>query len=242
MGTRLAVAAESRCSGMDFVWTDETPMDYEVWAPGEPNNFPVRGCQHWTRDTGEDCVEAWRGGQSWSDDGCRKMRAYVCQYDCDPLPPPPAPALPCTSTAGLTARINGLTDTCCPDGSCAGSLPTFCDFSCSLALLAFTADCQDFFGEVQLAQIIEPVLEVCEVTKGQGDPTEVGGDQVDHFVLVSTQSSPLEPTNKEVLPQVRDPFRSHFDANLLSSTGPPHGLQQSGTRAASHAIFDSLRR
>ena len=168
---------------MDFVWTDGTPLDYENWAAGEPNNWPVGTCQHWARDTGEDCVEAWQQGQSWADGSCHAARPYICSYDCDPIPPPPPPALPCTSVAGLTTRVSGLTATCCPDGACQDSLPRFCDFSCSLAVLAFSADCRDFFGAAQLAQITEPVLEICEATSGAADPTEVGGDQIDRFML-----------------------------------------------------------
>ena len=130
-------------------------------------------------------MEAWRQGQSWSDAPCRYggPSGYMCMYGCDPMPPPPGPALPCTSTAGLLARITGLTQTCCPDGSCSSALPRFCDMSCSLAVLAFAADCQAFFGPVQLAQIIDPVLQICDLTAGDADPTEIGGDQLDHFVI-----------------------------------------------------------
>ena len=71
----------------------------------------------------------------------------------------------------------------CPDGSCSSALPRFCDMSCSLAVLAFAADCQAFFGPVQLAQIVDPVLQVCDLTAGDADPTEIGGDQLDHFVI-----------------------------------------------------------
>ena len=65
-------------------------------------------------------MEAWRQGQSWSDAPCRYggPSGYMCMYDCDPMPPPPGPALPCTSTAGLLARITGLTETCKPHDHC----------------------------------------------------------------------------------------------------------------------------
>lgn len=108
---------------------------------------------------------------------------YVCSYDCDEYEQLPGPALPCTSAQGLLERVNGLQSTCCPDGSCANGLPTSCDFACELALLAFTTDCKDFFGLQQLQPIIDPVFALCEATAPQADPTEVGGNQIDHFVI-----------------------------------------------------------
>ena len=39
------------------------------------------------------------------------------------------------------------------------------------------------FGPVQLSQIIDPVLQICDLTAGDADPTEIGGDQLDHFVI-----------------------------------------------------------
>ena len=83
----------------------------------------------------------------------------MCSYACGDNVPDVVPAQPCTSTAGLLQRMDGLTATCCPDGSCDASLPTACDFSCELAVLAFVADCQTFFGIEQLEPIMQPVIE-----------------------------------------------------------------------------------
>jgi len=79
--------------------------------------------------------------------------------------------------------MDGLTATCCPDGSCDATLPTACDFSCELAVLAFVADCQTFFGIEHLESIMQPVIELCEAVAPDTDQTEIGGNAVDHFYL-----------------------------------------------------------
>ena len=107
----------------------------------------------------------------------------MCSYACADNVPDVVPAQPCTSTAGLLQRMDGLTATCCPDGSCDASLPTACDFSCELAVLAFVADCQTFFGIEQLEPIMQPVMELCEAVAPETDQTEIGGNAVDHFAL-----------------------------------------------------------
>ena len=107
----------------------------------------------------------------------------MCSYACADNVLDVVPAQPCTSTAGLLQRMDGLTATCCPDGSCDASLPTACDFSCELAVLAFVADCQTFFGIEQLEPIMQPVMELCEAVAPETDQTEIGGNAVDHFAL-----------------------------------------------------------
>ena len=107
----------------------------------------------------------------------------MCSYACADHVVDVVPALPCTSTAGLLQRMDGLTATCCPDGSCDTTLPTACDFSCELAVLAFVADCKTFFGVEQLEPIMEPVVELCEAVAPDTDQTEIGGNAVDHFAL-----------------------------------------------------------
>ena len=107
----------------------------------------------------------------------------MCSYACADNVPDVVPALPCTSTAGLLQRMNGLTTTCCPDGSCDAALPTTCDFSCELAALAFVADCKTFFGIEQLEPIMQPVIELCEAMAPETDQTEIGGNAVDHFAF-----------------------------------------------------------
>ena len=117
----------------------------------------------------------------------------MCSYACADNVPDVVPALPCTSTAGLLQRMNGLTTTCCPDGSCDAALPTTCGFSCELAALAFVADCKTFFGVEQLEPIMQPVIELCEAVAPETDQTEIGGNAVDHFafgdLMVRTSSS-----------------------------------------------------
>ena len=127
----------------------------------------------------------------------------MCSYACADNVPDVVPALPCTSTAGLLQRMDGLTATCCPDGSCDATLPTACDFSCELAVLAFVADCKTFFGVEQLEPIMEPVIELCEALAPDTDQTEIGGNAVDHFALgelmvrtvASSRSSSNSSTN-----------------------------------------------
>ena len=97
----------------------------------------------------------------------------MCSYACADNVPDVVPAQPCTSTAGLLQRMDGLTATCCPDGSCDATLPTACDFSCELAVLAFVADCQTFFGIEQLEPIMQPVMELCEAVAPETDQTEI---------------------------------------------------------------------
>lgn len=52
-----------------FKWTDKTPVDFQFWNEGEPNNAG-----------NEDCVNipAWTGGR-WNDLPCDSARPYICR-------------------------------------------------------------------------------------------------------------------------------------------------------------------
>ena len=55
-----------------FQWTDGSALQYEGWAPNEPNNKD---------DENDDCVEMfnehWPG--LWNDHICNVRRGYVCK-------------------------------------------------------------------------------------------------------------------------------------------------------------------
>ncbi|XP_030839675.1 alpha-N-acetylgalactosamine-specific lectin [Strongylocentrotus purpuratus] len=57
-----------------FEWTDGTPLQYNNWKHGEPNNWE-----------NEDCVEIRNAGnndyerQRWNDRGCNHDRAFFCR-------------------------------------------------------------------------------------------------------------------------------------------------------------------
>ena len=115
----------------------------------------------------------------------------MCSYACGDNVPDVVPAQPCTSTAGLLQRMDGLTATCCPDGSCDATLPTACDFSCELAVLAFVADCQTFFGIEHLESIMQPVIELCEAVAPDTDQTEIGYNPTHFNPLLLGHFSPV---------------------------------------------------
>jgi hypothetical protein len=52
-----------------FEWTDSTPLDFETWSPGEPNNTGEEDCGH---------LASWAGGL-WNDIPCDVPAFYVCQ-------------------------------------------------------------------------------------------------------------------------------------------------------------------
>lgn len=58
-----------------FAWKDNTPVDFESWGSGEPNNW----------GEGEDCVYTTPGG-AWNDYTCAGTREYICALG--PLPTP----------------------------------------------------------------------------------------------------------------------------------------------------------
>lgn len=72
----FAVQGNSWWIGLDdladegsFVWTDGSPVDFESWAPGEPNDYDqVEDCGH---------IADWAGG-AWNDLYCDAAIPYVC--------------------------------------------------------------------------------------------------------------------------------------------------------------------
>ena len=79
--------SEALCEGDDFVWSDGSATDYTEWAAGEPNSW-ASGAANCDQDSkrlgpGEDCAEAWRGGESWADANCGGQNPFVCGLPCD---------------------------------------------------------------------------------------------------------------------------------------------------------------
>ncbi|KAL6490387.1 hypothetical protein MHYP_G00007320 [Metynnis hypsauchen] len=63
-----------------FVWTDESPSDYDNWAYGEPNNF----------NDNEHCAEAsFYYGHRWNDRDCEAYNDWICQIRLGTTPKPP---------------------------------------------------------------------------------------------------------------------------------------------------------
>ncbi|KAI1887847.1 hypothetical protein AGOR_G00194720 [Albula goreensis] len=52
-----------------YIWTDGSPWNYKVWAPGEPNE--AKGQEH--------CLEMNECGK-WNDLYCWKKREYICAF------------------------------------------------------------------------------------------------------------------------------------------------------------------
>jgi hypothetical protein len=53
-----------------FVWTDGSPVTYDNWRPGEPNDIG-----------GEDCVELSTVLEGWNDARCTNPHPFVCEAD-----------------------------------------------------------------------------------------------------------------------------------------------------------------
>ncbi|XP_073715685.1 macrophage mannose receptor 1 [Misgurnus anguillicaudatus] len=57
-------------SNSGFVWSDQTPSDYENWASGEPNNYK----------NNEHCAEyGSNSGRKWNDRDCEAFLDWICQ-------------------------------------------------------------------------------------------------------------------------------------------------------------------
>ncbi|KAM9242562.1 low affinity immunoglobulin epsilon Fc receptor [Dugong dugon] len=54
----------------EFIWSDESAVDYSNWRPGEPNN----------QDPGENCVMMLGSSGQWNDAFCRsQLDSWVCE-------------------------------------------------------------------------------------------------------------------------------------------------------------------
>ncbi|KAI4890512.1 hypothetical protein NFI96_011451 [Prochilodus magdalenae] len=57
-------------ANVGFVWTDESPSDYDNWSYGEPNNY----------NDNEHCAEvSFYYGHRWNDRDCESYNDWVCQ-------------------------------------------------------------------------------------------------------------------------------------------------------------------
>ncbi|MBN94792.1 MAG: lectin, partial [Deltaproteobacteria bacterium] len=52
-----------------WAWTDGSPVDFEAWGEGEPNNAGTEDCAH---------IAYWSEGR-WNDLHCEAVASYICQ-------------------------------------------------------------------------------------------------------------------------------------------------------------------
>lgn len=66
-----------------YVWTDGTPVNFQHWQEGEPNNF----------NNAESCAEfriySWDDSGSWNDASCESYNDWLCQIRAGVTPKPP---------------------------------------------------------------------------------------------------------------------------------------------------------
>ncbi|XP_030635018.1 macrophage mannose receptor 1 [Chanos chanos] len=71
-------------TGSGFVWSDESPSDYENWSFGEPNNY----------NDNEHCAEtSFYYGHLWNDRDCEAYNDWICQIRLGTTPKPPPTAV-----------------------------------------------------------------------------------------------------------------------------------------------------
>ncbi|XP_057205100.1 macrophage mannose receptor 1-like isoform X7 [Triplophysa rosa] len=57
-------------SNSGYVWSDQTPSDYENWDSGQPNNY----------NNNENCAEyGYKSNRKWNDRDCGKLIDWICQ-------------------------------------------------------------------------------------------------------------------------------------------------------------------
>ncbi|XP_063953416.1 macrophage mannose receptor 1-like isoform X1 [Lytechinus pictus] len=81
-----------------FAWSDDTPVDYTNWNPGEPNS-------NFLGD--EDCAEMYLETGKWNDLDCLTLQGYVCKTPKTPLSGQPTQAPPKTLAPGQTTKAQG---------------------------------------------------------------------------------------------------------------------------------------
>uniref|UniRef100_A0A3B3BT12 Macrophage mannose receptor 1-like n=2 Tax=Oryzias melastigma TaxID=30732 RepID=A0A3B3BT12_ORYME len=71
-----------------FVWSDGSPVNFQHWDDGEPNN----------KNNVESCTEFfvyhWREARSWNDNQCEKFNQWFCQIPLGASPKPPPDRAP----------------------------------------------------------------------------------------------------------------------------------------------------
>ncbi len=69
LGGEWWIGLQDLVSEGSFEWTDGTPLDFQLWNDGEPNNAGEEDCAH---------LASWAGGL-WNDIPCDVPAYYVCQ-------------------------------------------------------------------------------------------------------------------------------------------------------------------
>ncbi|KAM4727472.1 macrophage mannose receptor 1-like [Anableps anableps] len=98
----IGLSASDQGSG--YVWSDGSPVNFQHWKDGEPNN----------KNNVESCVEFnprdWHDTGSWNDNQCEASNNWVCQiptgFTPKPSPPPVTPDYNVTSDGWLEWRTH----------------------------------------------------------------------------------------------------------------------------------------
>ncbi|XP_014899453.1 macrophage mannose receptor 1-like isoform X2 [Poecilia latipinna] len=85
--SKLWIGLSANDQGTGYVWSDGSPVNFQHWQDGEPNN----------KNNVESCVEFysrdWDESGSWNDNQCEARNGFVCQIrtGLTPKSPPPTP-------------------------------------------------------------------------------------------------------------------------------------------------------
>lgn len=121
-------------SELAFKWVDSSCVNYEAWAPGEPNEA----------GSGEDCVHISHGLGGWNDYQCTGLAPFICEYRVSSGSSGTTGASSSGSTGASTSGSSGTTlegEACftgveCIHGTCANGI---CLSACAAAE---TGDCE----------------------------------------------------------------------------------------------------
>ncbi|XP_077058630.1 galactose-specific lectin nattectin-like [Siphateles boraxobius] len=77
--TRAWIGGNDAVQEGDWLWSDGSKMNYQIWAPGEPNNS-FKSFFLFTREFRlyEDCLEMNYDNGNWNDDLCSEEKPFVC--------------------------------------------------------------------------------------------------------------------------------------------------------------------
>ncbi|XP_044179134.1 macrophage mannose receptor 1-like [Acropora millepora] len=78
-----------------YTWSDESPVTFLNWYPGEPNNL----------NNAENCADMDVANSLWNDVKCTSLRGYICKQ---PLGSVPSTIFPTTLTGPNCAARNGF--------------------------------------------------------------------------------------------------------------------------------------